>query len=150
MVDRLREMFLGTYYHALEANRRITLPKAFRAQTTEWVVTRGFDGGLLLLPEAGFLTQIALLENGSLTRKDNRDLTRLLTNEAARVTPDSLGRIQLPEYLTKFAKLDAAVVLVGSLNYIEVWDRDTYHQYIDKLEPQAEAIAERMNEHERN
>lgn len=139
-------MFLGTYYHALEANRRVTLPKAFRKETERWVVTRGFDGGLLLMPEEGFLTQLEQLKNGSLTRKDNRDLTRLLTNEAAPVVPDSLGRIQLPEYLTKFAKLHEMCVVVGSLNFVEVWDRDLYHEYIAKLEPQAEAIAERLHD----
>lgn len=139
-------MFLGTYYHSLESNRRVTLPKAFRNQSKTWIVSRGFDGGLLLFEEENFLKELAAINNGSLTHKDNRDLTRLLTNEATRVTPDQLGRIQLPEYLTSFAHLTKAVVVVGSLKYIEIWDRDTYHRYITRLEPEAENIAERIED----
>lgn len=138
-------MFLGTYYHSLESNRRVTLPKAFRDRSEEWIVSRGFDGGLFLFEPSGFQTELEVLNKSSLTRKDNRDLTRLLTNEATAVTPDQLGRIQLPEYLTEFAGLQKAVVLVGSMKYIEIWDRDRYHDYISHLEPEAEAIAERLD-----
>jgi DNA-binding transcriptional regulator/RsmH inhibitor MraZ len=36
------------------------------------------------------------------------------------------------------------IVVVGSVNYVEIWDRDRYHQYLEQLEPQAEAIAESL------
>lgn len=137
-------MFLGTYYHSLESHRRITLPKVFRDQATEWVISRGFDGGLLLQPQAQFETELHRITNRSLTDKDTRDITRLLANEAVMVNPDSAGRIQLPEYLTTFANLHDICVIIGSLNYVEIWDRDLYHEYIQNLEPQSEQIAERL------
>lgn len=139
-------MFLGKYYHALEANRRISLPKAYREQTQSWVVTRGLDGGLFLFETATFERELKQLVERTLTHKQNRDFARLMANEASEVSPDKNGRIQLPEYLTAFAKMKKDVVIVGSVNYIEIWDRDRYHAYVVALEPQAEAIAQSLAE----
>jgi MraZ protein len=138
-------MFLGKYYHTLEANRRISLPKAFRQQAKQWVVSRGLDGGLFLFPQNTFAKELQSLAERTLTDKDHRDFARLMANEAAEVSPDKSGRVQLPEYLTDFAKLTKDIVVVGSVQYIEIWNRDRYHQYLDKLEPKAEAIAQRLH-----
>lgn len=137
-------MFLGKYYHVLEANGRISLPKAFRDQTKSWVVTRGLDGGLFLFDTATFATELRGLQERTLTHKQHRDFARLMANEASEVTPDKNGRIQLPEYLTIFARMTKDLVVVGSLKYVEIWDRERYHTYVAQLEPQAEAIAESL------
>ena len=139
-------MFLGKYYHVLEANKRIALPKAFREQTKNWVVTRGLDGGLFLFDTATFAQELQRLQERTLTHKQHRDFARLMANEASELKPDKNGRIQLPEYLTTFAHMTKDIVLVGSVQYVEIWDRDRYHAYIGELEPQAEAIAEALRE----
>jgi MraZ protein len=79
-----------------------------------------------------------------LTKKDNRDFLRLMAHDAKEVNPDKLGRITLPAYLTELAQLNKQVVVVGSYDYIEIWDQTKYHQYLDKLEQEAETIAERL------
>lgn len=137
-------MFLGKYYHVLEANKRISLPKAFREQTSSWVVTRGLDGGLFLFDTKTFALELRQLRERTLTHKQNRDFARLMANEASEVTPDKNGRIQLPEYLTAFGGMTKDIVIVGSINYVEIWDRERYHAYVAQLEPQAEAIAESL------
>lgn len=134
-------MFLGKYYHALETNKRVSLPKVFREQVKDWVVTRGLDGGLFLFATATFEKELQQLSERTLTHKQNRDFARLMANEAVEATPDKNGRIQLPEYLTTFAQLTKDIVIVGSVNYVEIWDRDRYHAYVDELEPQAEQVA---------
>lgn len=144
MGKRLIKMLLGTHYHTLEDNGRVSLPKTFRAQSSEWIVTRGLDGCLFLLPPEQFAQELKSITTRSFTNKDTRDLTRLFANEAQEVTPDKAGRVQLPEYLIEFAALTKNVVIVGSVTRIEVWDRDRYHSYLKDLEPQAEALAERF------
>ncbi len=141
-------MYIGKYYYTLEEKGRISLPKEFRQKNNSWVVTRGLDGGLFLFEESDFQTQLESLLSRTFTKKKNRDFVRLLTNEAKVVTPDKNGRVQLPEYLISFAKLDKSVVLVGSLEKVEIWDRDTYHSYIDSIESKAEEIAETLEENE--
>lgn len=139
-------MLLGKYYHTLEANGRISLPKTFRNAQPSWIVTRGLDGGLFLIGEDDFQQELIKLTERSLTKKRNRDFIRLLTNEAKQVIPDATGRVQLPEYLIQFAGLQKDVVIVGSLNKVEIWDRDRYHAYLATVEPEAESIAESLDD----
>lgn len=140
-------MLIGKYYHHLEAKGRLSLPKAFRQINQTWVVTRGLDGCLFLLQEDSFQREIEKIADRSLTKKANRDLVRLMTNEAAVVTADEQGRVHLPEYLINFAKLSKEVVVVGSLQYLELWDQTSYHRYIDSIEADAVTIAESIIDH---
>lgn len=135
-------MFIGRYYHKLEDKGRISLPKKFREIEKSWVITRGLDGGLFIFKESDFIEKIEEIAQRTFTKKKNRDFVRLMVNEASQVTADNNGRVPLPEYLIKSAGLKKELVIVGSYNYLEVWDIDKYHHYLDKLEDQAENIAE--------
>ena len=135
-------MLIGKYYHHLEANGRLSLPAKFREINKEWIVTRGLDGCLFLLQESNFKKELEKIAQSSFTKKANRDLIRLMTNEAKELTADENGRVNLPDYLIAFAQLKNSVVIVGSLNHLEVWDQEKYHHYIDQIEGQAESIAE--------
>ncbi len=137
-------MFIGRYYHTLEENGRVSLPKTFRDQEQNWIVTRGLDGGLFLFRQADFETKIQELADRTFTLKSNRDFIRLMTNEAQAITADANGRVQLPEYLIEFAQLTKDLVITGSYGWIEIWDRQAYHAYVDQIEDQAEAIAEQL------
>lgn len=135
-------MFIGRYYHTLEGHGRLSLPKAFRDLASQWVITRGLDGGLFAFKQDQFRDKLRELTERTFTKKSNRDFIRLMTNDAVAAEVDDNGRVQLPEYLITFAHLTKRVVIVGSFDWIEIWDADLYHQYLDQLEPQAAAIAE--------
>lgn len=137
-------MFIGKYYHKLEQNGRIVLPKSFRDEQQQWVVTRGLDGSLFLFSEESFDKEMKELEARSFTTKINRDFIRLMANEAQEIAADKSGRVQLPEYLIRFAQLSEEVVIVGSLNRVEIWDRQLYHRYLDQIESHSEEIAEKL------
>ena len=137
-------MFIGKYYHRLEDKGRLSLPKKFRDQESNWVITRGLDGCLFLLRAKNFEKEIQKISNSSFTKKANRDLVRLMTNEAQELTTDQNGRVNLPNYLIDFASLKKDLVVVGSLDHIEIWDQEKYHHYIDQIENKAEEIAENV------
>lgn len=139
-------MFIGRYYHTLETKNRLSLPKAFREQESHWIITRGLDGGLMGFKQADFETQLRELNERTFTLKHNRDFIRLMSNDATAVEVDDNGRVQLPEYLIKLANLQKQVVVAGSFNWIEIWDMDLYHSYLEKLEPEAAAISEQIGE----
>ena len=139
-------MFIGKYYYKLQANGRISLPKGFRDEGEDWVVTRGLDGCLFIFKADRFQEELGQLADRSFTKKAHRDLTRIMTNEAQEVKADNNGRVHLPKYLINFAELKQEIVIVGSYNRIEVWDQESYHQYVDQLETQAEKIAEQVND----
>ncbi len=138
-------MLIGRYYHHLESKGRLSLPKSFREQAPNWIITRGLDGSLFLFPESTFQSEIDQLANKPFTKQAHRDFIRLITNDATLVTPDSLGRITLPEYLIQSANLSKQLVIVGSLSRVEIWDQDTYHLYLAKIESNAENIAESLD-----
>ena len=135
-------MFIGKYYYKLQANSRVSLPKAFRNNQNKWVITRGLDGCLFIFESDSFKREVENLAQRSFTKKAHRDLIRIMTNEAMQATVDANGRVHLPEYLISYANLKDELVIVGSFNRIEIWNRDDYHQYSSQLENQAEIIAE--------
>lgn len=138
-------MLIGKYYHLLESEGRLSLPKKFRSDQEKWIITRGLDGCLFLLKPDRFTEELAKITDYSFNKKANRDLLRLMTNEAAEINSDKLGRIKIPAYLIKYARLKKNLVVVGSYQRVEIWDQDLYHQYIDQLEKTAEDIAENID-----
>lgn len=141
-------MFIGRYYHRLEDKGRVSLPKTFRETGSDWIITRGLDGGLFLFRPETFEQQVQELSERTFTKKRNRDFIRYMVNDARLVSIDKQGRVLLPDYLTTFAKLTKEVVIVGSFNYIEIWDQQTYHSYLDTLESSATNIAEEITTQE--
>lgn len=138
-------MFIGTYYHTLEEHGRVSLPASFRNQAKAWVVTRGLDGGLFLFPREQFQQRLKSIgETHTFTKKAHRDFVRLMTNEAQAVRADKSGRVNLPNYLIAFAGLHKNLVVIGSLEYVEIWERKTYHKYLDSIEKNAASIAEKL------
>lgn len=135
-------MLIGKYYYHLEEQGRLSLPKKFREVSQEWIVTRGLDGCLFLLQKENFAKELEAIKQNTWTKKATRDFMRLMTNEAAEIKVDKNGRVNLPNYLIDFASLQKNVVVVGSLNHLEVWDQDRYHLYIDQIEGKAEEIVE--------
>jgi MraZ protein len=139
-------MFIGRYYHKLEAKGRVSFPKEFRKKAENWIITRGLDGGLFVFKKEDFLKKIEGISQRTFTKKRNRDFTRLMVNEAVEVNADRNGRVSLPEYLIETAGLKKNLVVVGSYGYVEIWDQEKYHQYLTNLENTAETIAESIDE----
>lgn len=139
-------MLIGKSYHSLDAQRRVTVPKNMRGDLgSQPILTRGLDGGLFLLPEPFWQGLMNTLEHQPFTKKRARDFMRLLSNDAYPVTLDTLGRFTIPNDLANTFGLSKDVVIVGSLQYLEVWDRERYHTYFDAMAESAEDIAETLD-----
>jgi len=127
-------MFIGTYYHTLEDQNRIAVPKSFRSELTPGsVITYGLDGCLFVFTAESWSKLVEKLQTLPLTSKPARDFLRLLTYHATPVEPDKLGRTKLPENLIKLGGLTKDVVFAGALTRVEVWDKARYHAYVDGL-----------------
>ena len=139
-------MYSGTYYHSIEAKGRIAVPAKFREKLGQNpVLTRGLDGCLFLYSQETWKAFLKTLEDSSVTKKTHRDFVRFMTNEAVELELDAQGRMLLPETLQRQASLTKNVVFAGSLDRIDLWDRDTYHSYMTTLEKNAEVIAEQYD-----
>jgi len=117
------QMFLGQYRHTIDDKGRLTVPARFRELLVDGAyVTQGFEQNLMVLTSLGFEAITHRVNfNSSITDPTARDLRRLLFSTAARVEPDSNGRILLPQFLRDRNQFDGEAVLVGVGDYFEIW-----------------------------
>lgn len=138
--------FIGRYYHALEQKGRIAIPASFRKSLgSDPILTRGLEGCLFLFPKDKW-EKAMIGTTTPFTKKDVREWTRLMVHNAQPASLDGQGRILIQENLKSFAHLEQECVIAGSVDYIEIWDKATYHTYMDRIESQAESIAERIQQ----
>lgn len=128
-------MFFGTYTPKLDEKGRLFLPAKFRDQLTEGlVVTRGQERCLTIWSTADFASLTERLQAAPLTNKVTRDYVRMLFAAASAETPDKQGRISIPPVLREYASLRKEVVVIGSMNRIEIWDPTAWTTYSQEQE----------------
>jgi MraZ protein len=138
-------MFIGKAYNSFDGQRRVIVPKHMRGHLgSAAILTKGLDGGLFLLPQDYWSKLVNNLTHLPFTKKRARDFWRYLSNDAYEVQPDNLGRITIPAPLAEFAGIVKDIVVVGSIEYIELWDTTKYHTYLDTIMQNAEEIAEEL------
>ncbi len=140
-------MFLGRYYHNLESKGRLAIPPSFRRLLGKKpIITRGLDGCLFLMPSEVWQKLTSELRGSPLTKQDTREFIRLMAHEALGLKFDSQGRTLIPGNLRTLAHITKAVVIAGSLDWVEIWDQATYHAHMRQTEAQAEMVAERLTQ----
>ncbi len=128
-------MFFGTYTPKLDDKGRLFLPAKFRDQLAEGlVVTRGQERCLTIWSLEGFEGLTARLREAPVTNKATRDYVRMLFAAASQETPDKQGRISIPAVLRDYASLSKDVVVIGSMNRIEIWDPTAWTTYSEDQE----------------
>lgn len=76
---------------------------------------------------------------------DTRGLNRFFLSGAVEVEVDKAGRILVPDFLKEFAKLNQKVVLAGIHDRVEIWDEKKWNDYKEKIEKQADDLAEKLS-----
>ncbi len=138
-------MFVGTYTPRLDDKGRLFLPAKFRDQLEDGLmVTRGQERCLTVysLPEFDVLTE--RLKEASLTNKNTRDYVRMLASGAFNEVPDKQGRITLPSLLRDYASLTKDVVVIGSMNRVEIWDPASWQSYLAEQEQKFSDLSEEI------
>lgn len=142
----MRNVFMGEYRHNIDAKGRLTLPSKFRDKFVgNVVVTKGFDGCLNIysLPEWEIFYQ--KLAHIPANKKEARTIVRILTSKATECEIDKMGRINIPQTLRKEAQLEKAVVVIGSLNHVEVWDEKKWDAYYEEESGNLEKLSEELD-----
>lgn len=138
-------VFIGEYTHLLDDKGRVAIPAKFRAILKKGaIVTKGLDGCLFLYTAPEWMKLVAKLNEMPISQGNARAFARLMVAGAMGVNVDSQGRINLPNYLIKFAGLKKNVIVAGLMNRLEIWDETTWAKYKTKTEPESEKIAEEL------
>lgn len=123
-------MFLGTHTPKIDEKGRFFLPAKFRDELADGlVITRSQDRALAIYPRDTFVEMTASVMAAPASVKQVRDYQRMLAAGASDEIPDKQGRITIPAQLRGYAGLDKAIVVVGAINRVEVWDALAWSEY---------------------
>lgn len=143
MGKRPRTMYLGMYYHTIESAGRVSIPAPFREQFGEMTVASlSADSCVNLFSSDAWKKQVEGLSEVRSASSIDRDYVRLVLHQAVELKIDDHGRVQLPDSLRTKRQLHKHVVFAGSLDHVELWDRESYHKYMEQLETRSVAVAD--------
>ena len=140
-------MFIGEYYHNLDAKGRIIIPAKFRDELNgTFILTRGLDGCLTIYSTEKWEKIFEEINKLPETKKATRPYIRMLTANACECTLDNQGRILIPANLSGSVNITKECVVVGANSHVEIWDKATWNAYMDDASENFEDIAESLSD----
>ncbi len=141
-------MFIGEYYHNLDEKGRLAIPAKFRALLdTGAVIARSLDNQCLTLYPRKKWEEIAeKLANIPISQANARAFARVILSGATDIEFDKQGRVNLPDYLLKFAKFEKKATVTGQYDKIEIWSDEAWRKYTELAEMTSEKVAEGLAE----
>ena len=121
-------MFSGNYKHVVDEKNRLAISSALRESISVkkdgggFFITRGLEGCLFMFPPRlwdDFMTNNVKRLPFTSTR---RNFERAFVAHAFKISCDPQGRIVIPQSLKEYAGIGRDVMLVGTLDRIEIWD----------------------------
>jgi MraZ protein len=133
-------IFRGTFEYALDAKHRLTVPSKFRAALSGGVVmaasaevSPGSPRSVSIWTPDGYEEFTAKTLSGlNPSSPRARELKRFFFNDSFDAELDSANRLMIPPTLMRYANLEKELIVTGSGECIEVWDRKAYDAYRDE------------------
>jgi len=134
--------FRGTFEHALDAKHRLTIPAKFRGALSSGVVlapSHEVEVGAartvaIWTPEAYDAFTTSSLAGLNPFSPKARELKRFFFNASFDTELDAANRVMIPTPLLDYADLQKEVVVTGSGECLEIWDRARYaHNFQEVL-----------------
>lgn len=137
-------MFMGEYHHSIDSKGRIIIPVKVRDDLGEnFIVTRGLDGCLFLYPKNEWDRIISKYKELPDT-KDKRQFMRIFLSGATICEYDKQGRINIPNPLIEFAKLEKDCIIIGVDEKLEIWSKERWEEFIANNEENLSDIADSL------
>ncbi len=146
------ELLTGEYRNTLDEKGRILFPSKLRnelfgdSEKNVLIVTQSFDHCLWLytLDEWKNLSS-KIMESASPFSKQNRLVLRSLIAPAQEVELDKAGRLSIPQSLRDYAGLTKDCIILGINRYMELWDAQSYGEYLEENEEDLKDAAEALS-----
>ena len=139
-------MLLGEYRHNVDAKGRVSVPSKFRGDLGQsFVVTKGLDNCLFMYSKTEWETFEEKLKTLPLTNNDARSFMRFFFAGATECEVDKQGRINIPQNLREYAKIQKDVVIVGVSTRAEIWNSENWDKYTNSDSLDVSKIASQMS-----
>ena len=130
-------MFRGSSFHNLDSKGRLIIPARFRdvlkQSTVDGLMISKMDGALFCYTFEKWREIEDSILKLARKSKNMRRFRRIFIGGAHECLLDKQVRILIPPTLRQYAGLNKEVVLVGVLDYFEIWAKDSWSQEDEKL-----------------
>ena len=136
-------MFLGEFTHAIDEKNRLVLPAKFRAFINDPEDKKGFfivaspvsgEHCLRLYTKSGRKPVENKLRQEASKSKDPARYMRYFASRGEFVPVDAQSRLVVPQKLMDYAGLKKDVLMVGNVDWIEVWNVGEYRAATESLD----------------
>jgi MraZ protein len=128
--------FVGQFQHTLDAKGRLILPAKFRGEYERGGHLSPNSDGCVALWTPGEFTRQAeeRLQQAKGGGADDVRMARYWAANSFEAEFDKQGRFALPASIRNYGQLDGDVLIVGSLDHIELWDPTIYDEKVNPAE----------------
>lgn len=138
-------MFFGSFAHSLDDKGRLVIPAKMREELGgRAFIMKGFDGALSIYKEDAFEKLVEQFNSLPFNKKASRDYLRVQLATVCQLDIDKAGRVQIPSQLLSKYQIGKDVVVIGTGDHIEVWDKARYAEYEKAVEASFEETAENI------
>jgi MraZ protein len=128
-------LFTGEFECKMDAKGRLTLPSKVKSKLPEvsgnqLVLSLGLEPCLVLYPLVEYRKIYSRIASMNEFNEEFRRLQRNFFRRITEVELDGAGRLLVPKTMSKYAKLEKEVILVGMGNRMELWDSTVYDEFI--------------------
>ncbi len=127
-------IFTGEYAHKLDAKNRVFVPRRLLeqiddpAERKQFQIVRTDERCLTLFTDAGFRAHVRGVQAAQRQLPGRRRVNRRAGAKAQPVPLDAQGRITIPDEFRAELGLGEDVILVGCLDWIEIWDARAWRE----------------------
>ena len=142
-------LFTGEYNNAIDEKGRVSFPAKLRSLVSQnaVIITKGLDRCLwLFTTEEWEVFQSKLMNNASMMKSKSLSVVRHFIAPAQSVEFDKSGRLSIPQSLREYANLSKDCTILGIAKYIELWDFQTYKEYLISSDAQFHEAAEEFSD----
>lgn len=129
-----KRYFRGQSIHRLDAKGRLRIPTKFRevlqAHYTDGLIVTTRNECLVAYPPEVWARIEAKIRELSQVQMEQRAFIRLFVSGAEECEFDNQGRILIPPLLREAANLDQDVLLAGTLESFEIWDKAAWDSHM--------------------
>jgi MraZ protein len=151
--------FRGFFRHIIDDRKRLAIPSQFRnilnhESEGRVILTPGYDHEIAVYPlsiweEIEDRELLTLSMDYAKSRRYRRHFTFGIKEDRL----DAQGRVLLPDFLLAHARIIKDVIVVGEINYIELWSPESYETFGKEVEKfyledaeEIETLRRRQNE----
>lgn len=139
--------FRGTYDHTVDSKGRVSLPAKHRKELPDEVVVvpvpnEDFGKALYVFSDEAYDKWVDSFfksdeEGGGFNQRSKKHIAmrRYLDASAEQVAIDSVGRVKLSQKQCEKVGIEKDVAIVGQNDHIEIWDAQTYEDYMNSIDP---------------